>query len=83
MASLAELARYVTIGVTSSADTVNVVTTGVSFQEKCDVTSGLVCDCGDSFYDGHYDESPGYFDCDDPGDFDSYPDVYGFIEPDV
>ena len=34
------------------------------------------------FYDGQYDESPDYFDYDDPGDFDNYPDVYDFIEPD-
>ena len=34
------------------------------------------------FYDAQYDESPDYFDYDDPGDFYSYPDVYGFIEPD-
>ena len=27
-------------------------------------------------------ENPDYFDCNDPEDFDSYPDVYGFIEPD-
>ena len=66
--------------VTSSADTVSVVTTGVAFQQKCDVPSGAVCD--DYCYDEHYDENPDYFDYDDPGDFDNYPDVYGFIEPD-
>ena len=79
VASLADLAGYVTIGVISSADTVNVVTTGVAFQEKCDVPSGSVCDYDDYFDDGHYDENPGYFDYDD---VDSYLDVYGFIEPD-
>ena len=47
VASSAELAGYVTIGMTSSADTVNVVTTGVALQEKCDVPSGLVCDFED------------------------------------
>ena len=52
------------------------------FQEKCDVPSASLCDYADCFYDGHCDENPGYFDCDGPGDVDSYPDVYGFIEPD-
>ena len=62
--------------------------TRVAFQEKCDVLSGSVCDYEDYFYDGQYDDSPDYFDYNDPGDFDnyslidSYPDVYGFIEPD-
>ena len=44
VASSADLARNVTIGVTSLADPAGVVTTGVAFQEKCDVPSGLVCD---------------------------------------
>ena len=70
------------VAVTSSADTVSVVTTGVAFQEQCDVPSGSVCDYDDDFYYGHYDENPDYLDYDDPDDFDSYPDVYGFIEPD-
>ena len=35
-----------------------------------------------TFYDGHYDDKPDYFDYDDPGDFDSYPNVYGFVGPD-
>ena len=69
--SSAGLAGYVTVGVTSSADTVDVVTTGVAFQEKRDVPSGSVIDYDDSFYDGHYDENLDYFDYDDPGDFDS------------
>ena len=33
-----------------------VVTTGVAFQQKCDVSRGSVCDYDDYFYDGHYDE---------------------------
>ena len=41
------------VAVTSSVDTVSVVTTGVAFHEKCDVPSGLVCDYDDYFYDGH------------------------------
>ena len=63
---------------TSLADPPSVVTTGVAFQQKCDVPSGSVCDYDDYFCDGHYDENPDYFDY----DFDSYPDVYSFIEPD-
>ena len=34
------------------------------------------------FYGGHYDDKPDYFYYDDPGDFDSYPSVYGFVGPD-
>ena len=49
MASLANLAGYVTVGVTSLAATASVVTIGVVFQEKCDVPSGLVCDYDDFF----------------------------------
>ena len=71
------------VAVTSSADTVSVVTTGVAFQDKCDVPSGSACDYEDNCHEGNYDENPDYFDYDDPGDFDNYPDVYGFIEPDV
>ena len=71
VASSAELAGCVTINVKSSVDSVNVVTTDVAFQEKCDVASCSVCDYYDYVYDGH--------DYDDPGDFDSYPDVYGFV----
>ena len=55
--SSAKFSGCATIGVTSSVDTVNVVTTGVAFQEKCDVPSGLVCDYYDYFY-----ENPDYFD---------------------
>ena len=43
VASSADIAGCVTIGVTCLADPANVVTTGVAFQEKCDVQSGLVC----------------------------------------
>ena len=82
VASSADLAGYVTVGVSSLADPASAVTTGVAFQEKCDVLRGSVCDYDDYFYDGQYDENPDYFDYDDPGDFDSYPDVYGFLEPD-
>ena len=70
------------VAVTFSADTVSVVTTGVAFQDKCDVPSDSGCDYDDYCYDGHYDENPDYFDYDDPGDFDNYPDVHGFTEPD-
>ena len=30
-------------------------------------------------YDDYCDDSPHYFEYDEPGDFDGYPDVYGFI----
>ena len=43
------------------------------------VPSGSVCDYDDYFYDGHYDDKPDYFDYNNPGDFDSYPSVYGVI----
>ena len=83
VASSADIAGDISISVMSLADPASVVTTGVAFQEKCDVPSGSVCDYDDYFYDGHYDENPNYFDYDYPGDFDtcSYFDVYGFIEP--
>ena len=64
---------------TSLADPASVVITGVAFREKCDVPSVSVCDYEYYFYDEHYDDRPDYFDYDDPGDFNSYPDVYGFI----
>ena len=67
VASSADLAGYVTVGVTSLADPSSVVTTGVAFQEKFDVPSGSLCDYDDYFCDGHYDENPDYFDYDDPG----------------
>ena len=82
VASSAELAGYVTVSATYLADPASIATTGVASQEKCDVLSGSVCDYDDYIYDEQYDESPDYFDHDDPGDFDSHPDVYGFIEPD-
>ena len=47
MGSSADLARDVTIGVTSLADPASVVITGVAFREKSDVPSGWVCDCDD------------------------------------
>ena len=75
-ADLAEVASSADLAeLASLADLAGYVTTGVEFQEKCDVPSGSFFD----FYDGHNDENPDY---DDPGDFDSYHDVYGFIGPD-
>ena len=65
---------------TSSADTVSVVTTGVAFQEKCDVPMCVIMMT--IFMMDIMMRTQIYFDYDDPGDFDSYPDVYGFIEPD-
>ena len=73
-ASSAEFAGEVTVGVTSLADPARVVTAGVAFQEECEVPSGLVCDYDDYFDDEH--------DYDDPGDFDTYPCVHGFVAPD-
>ena len=60
-------------GVTLLAEPVEVVTEGMTYQEKIDILSGSVYD-----YDDYYDNCPDYFDNDDPGDFD---DVYGFVEP--
>ena len=54
----------------------------MAFQEKSDVPSDSVCHYDDYFYDEQYNEIPDYFDYDELGDFDSYHDVYGFIEPD-
>ena len=50
-----DLAGDISISVMSFADPASVVTTGVAFQEKCDVPSGSVCDYDYYFYDGHYD----------------------------
>ena len=50
VASSAELSGYVTVGATYLADPASVATTGVAFQEKCDVLSGSVCDYDDYFY---------------------------------
>ena len=58
---------------TFSDDTVVVVTTGVAFQDKCNVSSDSGCDYDDYCYDGHDDENPDYFEFDDPGGFDNYP----------
>ena len=80
--SSADLARDVTVGVTSLADPASVVTAGVAFQEECEVPSGSGHDYDDYFYDGHYDDKLDNFDYDDPGDFDSYPSVYGFVGQD-
>ena len=82
MASSADLARDVTVGVTSLADPASVVITGVAFLEKCDVPSGLVCDYDDYFYDEHYNNKPDYFNYDNPGNFNSYLNMYGFIQLD-
>ena len=59
------------------ADPVSVVTNEMTFHKRCDVRSGSVYD-----YDDYCDNSLDYFDYDEPGDFDSYPDVYRFIGPD-
>ena len=63
--------------VTLLADPVGVVIDGITFQERCDVLSDSVYD-----NDDYCDDTPDYFDCDKPGDFDGCPDVYGFIGPD-
>ena len=78
------LAGDVTIGVSSSADPVSVVTAGVG--EKCGdsfvIPSDSVCDYDNYFYDGQYDDCPEYYDYDDPVNYDSFPSVYGFVGPD-
>ena len=71
VASSADLAGDVTVGVLSLVVLAGFVTAGVAFQE-----------CDGYFYYGHYDNKLDYFDYDDPGDFDSYPSVYGFVGPD-
>ena len=68
-----EVVRMVTQGVTRLADPVGVVTDDMTYQEKIVILSGSVYD-----YDDYCDNCPGYFDYDDPGDFD---DVYDFVEP--
>ena len=60
-------------GVTWLFDPVGVVTDGMTYQEKIEILSGSVYD-----YDDYCDNCPGYFDYDDPGDFD---DVHGLVEP--
>ena len=52
---------------------VNVVTDGMTYQEKIDILSGSVYD-----YDDYCDSCPDYFDYDELNDFD---DVYGFVGP--
>ena len=56
-ASSTDLAGYVTVGVTSLADPVGDVTTGMTYQERCDILSGSVYN-----YDYCCDNEPGYFD---------------------
>ena len=63
-------------GVRLLTDPVSVVTDGMMFQEKYTALSGSVYD-----YDDYCDDRPDYFDYDEPGDFDSYPNECGFIEP--
>ena len=87
VASSADLGGDVTVGVTFLVDPGSVVTTDVAFREQCEdsvmVPSDCVCDYGDYFYDAQYDDDrPDNFDYDDPGNFYSYPGVYGFVEPD-
>ena len=84
VASSADFAGYVIVGVTSSADPASVVTAGVAYREEC--ADGVVvlsdCDYDDYFYDGQYDDCPDYYDYDDPDDYSSFPSVYGVIGPD-
>ena len=74
--SSADLARNVTVDVTSLADPVDVVTDGVTFREKCGVLDGSVCDSDD-----YCDDTPGYWDDDEPGDFGGCPDVMLLADP--
>ena len=60
-------------GVMFLADPVNVVTYGMTYQEKIYIMSGSVYD-----YDDYCDSCPDYFDHDEPNDFD---DVHGFVGP--
>ena len=69
VASSADLAGDVTVGVTSLADPV--------VGDSVMIQSGSVWDDDD-----YYDNRPDYFDYDDPCDYDNYPGVDGYVWPD-
>ena len=49
----------------------------MTFWDRCGARDGSVYD-----YDDYCDDSPDYFDYDEPGDFDCCPDLYGLMGPD-
>ena len=59
--------------VTFPPEPVNVVTDGMTYQDKIDILSGSMYDCDD-----YCDSRPDYFDYDEQSDFE---DEYGFVGP--
>ena len=54
------------------ADPVDVITDGMTCQDKIEILSGLLCDYDNYFYDAQYDDHrPDYFNYDEPGDLDT------------
>ena len=71
-------------GGTLLAHPVGVIANEMTLRGRCDGLGGSVYDC-DDYCDcspDYCDCSSDYFDYDEPGEFDDYPDVYGFVGPD-